>query len=117
MIILRGSTDYLKIKLGGAVATNELPVLVCYDEISPSSRDEQRTVNTSNGASYVTIASGATSSTTINVDFVNIYNKDTDNATVTVSYYDNATEYVIKVATLASGECLEYTNENGWNIK
>lgn len=117
MIILRNSTDILKVKLGGAVTTNELPIFVCYDEITSSSRDEQRSVLVTNGGTFVNACSGPSGSFSYSVDFVNIYNKDTVNATVTVSYFDNGTEYIMKVATLASGECLEYTKESGWNIK
>lgn len=117
MIILTENTDKLKIKLDGAVTTNELDIILCYDEITSTSRDEGRNVAKTNGATFVDLCVGSVVPITINIDYINVFNNDMVNVNVNIVFEDNGTDYVIKKVTLLPNEVLEYTNENGWSIK
>lgn len=116
MIILSNTTDTLKVVLGSAITTNQLPVFVSFRDRTNTTFSPDRQFSTTNSTTNVTILSSPASSTQRIVDFLSIYNNDTVNATVTVSFYDNSTQYILKKITLAPTETLEYQEGQGWKV-
>jgi len=116
MIILQNITDSLQFKLNGSVATNQLPFVCHYVDSTSTTYSPLRTTGLSNDATAVTLASSPGASTTRTIKTLSIQNKDTASAIVSVLFNDNGTLYNIIVATLSSGDNLEYTESNGWKV-
>ncbi len=116
MIRLDNTTRTLQIVLGGAITTNQLPVVVCYsDQTTTAYPGLTQTANT-NGTTPVTICSAPAASTTRDVDYLNVRNIDTASATATIRYNDNGTIYQLFSAVLAVGDQIDYTHGNGWQV-
>lgn len=119
MIRLDATNRSLEVKLGGAAATTEPTVVVCYSDKNPNADTyvgaTKRTQTT--GVTAVTIAAAPASSVVIrDIDFINVANRDTAAIVVTVQYNDNATIAPLLVVTLAVGDCLDYTHAHGWSV-
>lgn len=117
MIRIDKQTRKLQVKLSGAVATNQLPIIVSYVDRAVSAANLPRDGNSS---TVITLTSGATPvdiclapSTTNNIDVreidsIDINNIDTAAVTLTLQYVDNATTYSILTITMAVGDKLTY---------
>ena len=114
MIILTETTDSITVNLDGAVATNQLPCISSWRDITTTAYTPGRTVLNTNGASKVTAVGSPASSTQRVIDFLNVQNQDTVTRTVTVSFDLNGTYYVIVQAILGVNESIQYTDDNGW---
>ena len=116
MIHLDATTRSLQIKLAGAVSTYHLPVLVSYSEYDDAAGTLTLAANETqtNNTTAVSILAAPASGKTRSVDHVNVYNKDTASATVTVQFDDGGTARELVKATLASGETLQYVRDRGW---
>lgn len=116
MIILTSGTDTLKVVLSGAVTANHLPCYTTWRDVTSATYTPGRTaVNTSNTTPVVIVGAPDTATQRV-VDQVSIHNQDTMSAVVTVTFYDNATPYVIQKAALAPGEKLEFAEGSGWKV-
>ncbi len=115
-MFLDATTKTLEIVLGGAITTNQLPVVTSYSELDVASGAAtprpQRAV--SNSTTPVTILSAPASGKQRVVDSIIIYNKDTVSADVYVQLNDNSTIAILKKKTLAAGESLVWTRGAGW---
>lgn len=116
MIILNKITDTIQLKLSGAITTNQIDIVVSYDDMFPHGKDESRQVSVSNDTTYVSICDAPGPSITRNIDYVCVYNKDTVNVEVEICYDDNGTKYCMLKQILASGETLQYNASSGWAI-
>lgn len=114
MIRLDSTTRKLQIVLGGAVTTNQLPVVLSWSDKTTSSYTGGSTVSNTNNTTAVDIAAAPGASTVRDIDHVSINNIDTAVATVTVRYNDNGTTYTIVKVTLSVGDQLIYTHAAGW---
>ena len=114
MLILTETTDNLQVVLGGTVTTNQLRCMACWRDITTTAYTPGRTVVNTNNTTDVNIVSSPAASTQRVVDFLNIYNADTAQATVTVKLDANGTEYILWSGLLGVGERLEFTNEGGF---
>lgn len=116
MIILSTTTDTLEIVLGGAVATNQLACMVSYRErTSTTFAADRSVVNTNNATPVVLVSSPPVLSQRI-VDFISVFNADTANATVTIRFDANETEYILFRTILGAGEKLEYQEGQGFKV-
>ena len=116
-MILDSTTKKLQINLGGAVATNQLPVVVDYVDFTASATTPGVQASTTNGASQVDILSAPAASTQRKVNNVSIFNADTAAVTITVVLDDNGTDYqILNSMTLAVGDTLSYTDVMGWQL-
>jgi hypothetical protein len=114
MIILDATTKSLQFKLGGAVATNQLPFATSYVDVTASATTPIEQDGTSNNATAVTLVTAPAASTQRIVKSVYIQNADTAAATVTIIYNNNSTLRNILVATLSVGDQLIYEDGEGW---
>lgn len=115
-MILDATTKSLEIKLGGAITTNQLPFVCDWSDVTASGFTPGHSDGATNGATAVTMVAAPAASTQRIVKHVNIYNKDTVAATVTVQYNNNATLREEIVITLQSGQTLTWSPEAGWQV-
>ena len=117
MIALNGS-QYLKVKLGSVVTTNELPVLVSYiDQYFSTERTTKTPTSVgslTNGTAYIDALSGQEANTSI-IKHICIKNNDTTSKKVYVSYFEDILECVLIEVTLAVRDTLTY-DEDGWKV-
>lgn len=116
MIILDATTKTLEIVLGGAVATNQLPVQVAYADITTTTFDPKHNDTASNSTTPVTITSAPAASTQRQIKTINVYNRDTASATVTIQYNNNGTTRILVKIALAVDSTLFYTDTQGWRV-
>lgn len=114
MIRLNTTTRKLQIQLAGNITTNQLPVMVCYADQTTTTYLGATQLATTNNTTSVDICAAPGASTTRDVDLIDVYNRDTAIAVVSIIYNDNATTYTIYKASVAIGEHLIYTHAEGW---
>lgn len=117
MIVLDTTSATLAVVLGGAVTTNQLPIVASYIDLLLTQDSYTPATNTTqtNNTTNVSAATSPAASTTRHVKFVSIYNADTVSATVTVRLNRSAFWYVVSV-TLAVGDTLFYCDGQGWRV-
>jgi hypothetical protein len=118
MIVLNSTFRSIKVVLGGAVTTNQLDCTSQYIdsrffEAEPSLG---ATVVTTNNTTSVTVVPAPTSGVNREIFTLTVYNKDTASATVTLTYTEDGTDYIIAKATLSAGDTLAYTDRHGWTV-
>lgn len=123
MIRLDATPRKLQIVLGGAVSTNQLPIIVSYlDNIGANYTDASRITTgatqstlTNNGTA-VDVCSAPPIGRVREVDYISVRNSDTAVATVTIRFNDNGTNYTLVTVTMAVGDHLFYTASGGWKM-
>jgi len=116
MIILSTTSEVLRIKLAGAVTTNELYCIASFrDNTDPDILPDSNMVR-SNGTTAATLVGSPASGAKRLVEDMHIFNGDTASAAVTVEKYDDTTAYPIFVATLGVGEKIEFQSANGFKV-
>jgi hypothetical protein len=116
MIILSTTSEVLRIKLAGAVTTNELYCIASFrDNTDPDILPDSNMVR-SNGATAVTLAGSPASGAKRLVEDMHIFNGDTASAAVTIEKYDGTNAYPIFIATLGVGEKIEFQSANGFKV-
>lgn len=115
ILILDTTLKKIQIVLSGAVTTNELPIVVSYQDYTSAGITPGCSNAVTNGATPVDIvaAPGGASIYRI-VKGISIYNMDTTAKTLTVSYINDATTRILIKVTLQTGESLQYTESNKW---
>ena len=116
MIILSETTDNLQIVLAGAVTTNQLQCFTSWRDRTSTTFVAGRTVTNTNNTTDVNLAVAPASSTQRVIDFISIYNNDTQNATVTIKLDANGTEYILFKTVLATTEKIEYQEGRGFAV-
>jgi hypothetical protein len=123
VIYLDSITKKLEIVLGGAVATNQPHVTVCFYDV-PSQIDPRAgerlggvSLNKTNNASAVTIcAAPPIAGTTRNIRYICIYNADSGSVTPSIQIDDGGTDYIQYSQALAAGKSLVYEDSQGWLV-
>ena len=116
MIILTNTTDKIQVKLGSTVATTQMRCFASYRDTTTTSIVPERNVLNTNNTTYVDLVGSPAASTQRIVDYISIYNSDSGNEIVTVSFNDNGTLYELFVTTLAPGEKIEYQEGLGFKV-
>lgn len=114
MIVLTATTDNLQAVLAGSITTNHPQCVTSWRDITTTDFTPGRTVINTNNTTDVNIVAAPAASTQRVVDLINIYNKDTVAATVTVKFDANGTEYILWKGSLAAGESVQYVEGRGW---
>lgn len=114
MIKLDATTRKIQVVLSDAVTTNQLPCTVSYSDDDGTTYVGGTQLTNTNDTTAVDICAAPGASTVRDIDYLSIRNRDIAAATVTVILDDNATDYEIVKATLASGDQLVYTHSDGW---
>lgn len=113
MLILATTTDTIEVVLGGT-PVSQLPIIASYRDVTTSDYTPGRNAITTNSTTPVVAVAAPAASTQRVIDFINIYNPNSANATVTVRLDLNGTEYVLTSVTLAQGERLVFQEGIGW---
>ncbi len=116
MIRLVSTSDKVQIVLGGAITTNQLQVVTCYSDKTTSGYTGGSTRINTNSTTDVDIVGAPAASTIRDVDFINVYQRDTAAATVTVKIDVSGTEHILGKWTLEVGDTLTYTHGEGWKV-
>ena len=123
MLRLDRTTRSLGIVLGGAVATNQLNIIVSGVERIPSAAATLAPVigftqiATTSGATDVTIcAAPQVNGRVREIESIYFRNRDTAAVTASIEYDDNGTDYIIFTATLAVGDFVAYSYHSGWQL-
>lgn len=116
MIILTEVTDNIQVVLAGTVATNQLQCVTSWRDRTTTTFTPGRTVAVTNDTTDVNIVPAPASSTQRIVDFISVYNSDTDDRTVTIKLDANGTEYIIWKDTLSPGDTVRFIEGAGFNV-
>ena len=116
MIILTETTDNIQVVLGSAVTTNQLQCMSVWRDVTSTTYTPGRTLSVTNNTSDVNIVPAPASSTQRVIDFLSVYNADTDSATVTIKLDANGTEYILYRDVIESGRTLNYADKVGFYI-
>lgn len=114
---LNGIKDEIRIVLGSAVTTNELDCTLFFSNSSTPAIPKGRTLNKTNGTTPVTLLSGEQGTTSLSCTSLSVHNTDTVSATVTISYYNGSSNFILKKQLLTPGQSLEYTIDDGFFLK
>lgn len=114
-MFLDSTSKSLQIVLGSTVATNQLPVVTSWADISGSSLTPGSADMNTNGTTPVTIVAAPASSIQRQVKTINVFNADTTFAGVTVSYNDSSTLRTLLSVVLQPGETLQYDGSS-WSV-
>lgn len=116
MLILTNTTDTLEVVLGGNIVTSQLKCYSSYRDITSTTITPQRNALNTNNTTAVNIVGSPASSTQRVIDYLSIFNTDTNTAIVTVRLNDNGTTYILFQATLGVGEKIEYVEGSGFKV-
>jgi hypothetical protein len=116
MIVLSEQTDNLQVVLGAAPATNQLQCVVSWRDRSSSSFDAGRTAVETNGTTPVNIAPAPASGKQRLIDFISIFNADTDDRLVTIRLNANGTSFTIWKEVLSPGDTVRFIEGAGFNV-
>jgi len=108
VINLIETTDTLKVVLGAAKTTNDMPVVVAFYDQTTAAWLPGRSVSMTDGTTPVTIQAAPATDHQRLVDTISIFNADTASKQVTVSLDENGTLRILWRGTLASGESIRY---------
>ena len=119
-MILLASTDTLQIVLGAAPATTQPVLYAAYvdgavDETVTQVFRPGKATLAANGTTAVTLVGSPTANRVRKLEGLSCYNADTASMVITVRFVDNGTNRDRKFS-LAAGECLEYTDLNGYRV-
>lgn len=116
MIILDSTTRSLEVVLGGAITTNQLPIVASFVDNTTTTYTPGSSNTATNSTTPVTAVAAPAASTQRQVKLLTIINTDTAAATVTVQYNDNSTLRVLFKVALAMGDNLVYTDGEGFRV-
>lgn len=113
-MILDSTTKSLQVVLNATPATTQASIVASWADLTATTFIGGNTDLTSNGTTAVTAVAAPAASTQRQLKNLNIYNADSAYITVTVQLLDGATVRVLYKATLAPGQTLVWTAEQGW---
>ena len=111
---LTTTNDKLQIVLGGAITTNQLQCLTTWKVYTTTTTTDGKLAVNTNNTTDVDLAGAPGSGETYDIQNINIYNKDTVTANVTIKLDVSATETILYKASVGASEVLSWTAEGGW---
>jgi len=114
-MILDSTTKSIQFKLAGAVASNQLPCVASWADMSGSSFTPGSSTSQTNDSTAVTVVAAPGSSIQRQVKSISIYNDDSADAAVSIIYNDNSTLRTLANITLEPSETLQFA-ENSWSV-
>ena len=115
MINLVNTTDKLQVVLSGAVSSGQMSCFASYNDTkSGQTLTPGRSVAATSDTTPVDLVDAPASGIQRGIGEVSIMNMDTGAGEVTVIYNANGTFFQLAKFSLAPGEKLEYTSQNGW---
>lgn len=116
MIRLTSTFDKLQALLAGAVTTNQLQIVACYSDKTSTDYSGLATRVNTNGTTAVDVVGAPAAATIRDIDLVNVYQRDTVSATLTLRVDIAGTDYILGTWTLSPGDCLTYTHSGAWHV-
>ena len=123
MIYLDSTSKKLEIGLGGAVATTEPHVTVCFYDVPSDTRQDYSEYR---GGTKLTKTTGATAATICaapplagtvrNIRHICVFNADSASVTPSIRIDDGGTDYTQYSQALAAGKSLVYEDGAGWQV-
>lgn len=117
MIPLVNTSDKIQVALDAIVTANQLQCFASWIDYSASGLQEGRSIADTNGISDVDLIAAPAVSISRCINYISVYNADTATATISIKYNANSIVKILKKVTLASGELLTFTKENGWSVQ
>lgn len=114
MIILSATTHSLVAVLDGAPTTTQPRALVSFRDITTTTYTPTSTATQLNGATPVTLCAAPSASHQSVIDFVSVFNGDTDAVSLTISFDISGTLTTLWRGVLAAEETLTFTDAGGW---
>ena len=115
MIILTNTTDKIQVKQSNTLLTSYVKCFASFrDTTSTDITPKRATQNVQ--TTYLELVPAPAVSTQRIVDYISVFNSDTQNQTITITFNDNGTLYELFVATLAQGEKIEYQEGQGFKV-
>lgn len=117
MIILKQSpADVLRVKLGAAVTTTELPIYCAFVDRTTTTFNPDNNNTVTAGTAYVNIAGTPAASTQRQVKFFSIQNSDTVSATVIVEHYNATNGRQLCKFVLVVNDTLQFVDGEGFRV-
>ena len=104
MISLTSTTDKIQVILDSSVTTNQLNCLAIYRDTTTTGITPSRNVTLTNDTTSVDLVNSPSSSTQRLVEYISIYNSDTNGASITIRFSDNGTYYTLYKSILSVGD-------------
>jgi hypothetical protein len=116
MITLSSTTDKIQVILDTSVTTNELSCVAIYRDTTTTGITPSSNVLLTNGTTAIDLVGSPVSSTQRLVEYISIYNTDTNGVTVTIRFSDNGTYYTLFKSILSIGDKIEYSDKSGFKV-
>lgn len=111
---LTTTNDKIQVVLGGAVTTNQLQCLCTYKVYTTTTTTDGKVAINTNNTTDVDLAGAPSSGQTYDIQNINIFNKDTVSATVTVKLDVSGTETILYKGVVGVNDVISWTAEGGW---
>lgn len=111
---LTTTNDKLQIVLGSAITTNQLQCLTTYKVYTTTTTVDGKIAINTNSTTDVDLAGAPASGETYDIQNINIYNKDTVAATVTIKLDVSGTETILYKGVVGVSDVISWTSEGGW---
>lgn len=106
--------DKLQIVLGGAITTNQLQCLTSYKIYTATTTSDGKLAVNTNSTTDVDLAGPPSSGEVYDIQNINVYNKDTVSATVTIKLDVGGTETILYKGIVGVGDVISWSAEGGW---
>lgn len=116
MIILDQTTKSLEAKLSGAPATNQLPIVASYVDLTATTYTPGESDTATNSGTAVTALAAPGASTQRQLKSLCVRNRDTASVTLTIQYNNNATIRELWSGVLAVDDTLFYEEGDGFYV-
>lgn len=114
MIILSATTHSLVAVLDGAPATTQPRALVSFRDITTTTYGPSSAATTLNGTTPVTLCAAPSASHQSVIDFVSVFNGDTEAVSLTISFDISGSLTTLWRGVLAVEETITFTDAGGW---
>lgn len=106
--------DKLQIVLGGAVTTNQLQCLTSYKVYTATTTVDGKIAINTNNTTDVDLAGPPSSGETYDIQNINIFNRDTAPATITIKLDVSGTETILYKGVIGVNDVVSWSGEGGW---
>lgn len=114
MIRLDTTVTSLEIVLAGSVAMTQPQVTCCYSIKTSTTYIGAKNTVATNNTTAVTVVAAPAASSTIDIDYISIFNRDSSNANFTLQYNVSGVKTSIISYTLSTLETAVYIHGSGW---
>lgn len=116
MIILKNTSEKIRVVLGQVATTNQVQCIASYRNRTDTTFNADSNTILTNDTTAVDLVSSPSASTQRIIDYMSFYNNDTTQKTITISLYDGTNDFILFKAVIASGEKIEYQEGKGFEV-